>query len=56
VARMLARMHPSFCPYCRRSPGLDCPDAGVDKRTQRVREKRAWRREAWMVYQSAIRW
>lgn len=52
MARMLARMHPAFCPRCRRSPGLDCPDVGVDKRTQRVREKRVWRREARMIYQS----
>lgn len=46
MARMLARVHPSFCPVCRRPPGVDCPDAGVDGRTQRVREKREWRREA----------
>lgn len=46
MARMLSRMHPSFCPACRRGPaGLDCPDDGVDKRTQRAREKRQWRRE-----------
>lgn len=42
---MLSRMHPSFCPYCRGGPaGPDCADDAVDKRTQRSREKRAWRR------------
>jgi hypothetical protein len=56
VARMLARVHPPFCLYCRRGPGLDCPDAGVDKRTQRVREKRVWRREARMIYQPGRGW
>lgn len=46
MARMLSRVHPSFCPFCRRNPaGLDCADSGVDKKTQRAREKRAWRRE-----------
>ena len=49
---MLSRVHPSFCPACRRSPGLDCPDAGVDRKTQRGREKAVWRREARMIYQS----
>lgn len=49
MARMLTRVHPSFCPSCRRSPaGLDCPDSGVDKKTQRRREKWQWRRE-WEV-------
>lgn len=47
MARLLSRVHPSFCPVCRRSPaGIDCPDNGVDKKTQRAREKRSWRREA----------
>lgn len=46
VARMLSRVHPSFCPFCRHYPaGPDCADSGVDKRTQRVREKRQWRRD-----------
>ena len=46
MARMLARVHPSFCPVCRRGPaGPDCPDSGVDRKSQRAREKRAWRRE-----------
>lgn len=45
MARMLSRMHPSFCPACRHGPaGIDCPDSGVDKKTQRGREKREWRR------------
>lgn len=45
---MLARVHPSFCPVCRRSPaGVDCPDSGADGKTQRVREKPEWRRKAW---------
>lgn len=45
MARMLARMRPSFCPVCRRSPaGPDCPDTAVDKKTQRAREKQQWRR------------
>jgi hypothetical protein len=34
MTRMLSRVHPSFC-----------PDSGVDKKTQRAREKRQWRRE-----------
>jgi len=43
---MLGRVHPSFCPACRRGPaGPDCPDSGVAKRVQRAREKREWRRE-----------
>lgn len=47
MARMLSRMHPSFCPVCRRGPaGRDCPDSAVDKKTQRAREKREWRQEA----------
>jgi len=47
MARMLSRVHPSFCPSCRCSPaGRDCPDDGVDKKTQRAREKRQWRRDA----------
>jgi len=51
VARMLSRVHPSFCPVCRWGPaGLDCPDSGVGKRAQRAREKRAWRREAANYY------
>ncbi|GAA3852708.1 hypothetical protein GCM10023084_03670 [Streptomyces lacrimifluminis] len=46
MPRMLSRIRPSFCPVCRRGPaGPDCPDGGVDKRTQRSREKREWRRE-----------
>lgn len=45
MARMLSRMHPSFCPVCCCGPvGPDCPDSGVDKKTQRGREKREWRR------------
>lgn len=52
MARMLSRMHPSFCPVCRRGPaGMDCPDDAVDKRTQRTREKRQWKADA----QNAIR-
>lgn len=47
MARMLSRMHPSFCPYCRGGPaGPDCPDDAVGKKTQRAREKRQWRRQA----------
>lgn len=50
MARMLGRVHPSFCPACRHSPaGIDCPDAGVDRKTQRAREKRQWRREVRMT-------
>lgn len=46
MARMLSKMHPSFCPVCRRGPaGRDCPDDGVNKKTQRARERRQWRRE-----------
>jgi len=47
MARMLSRMHPSFCPYCRGGPaGPDCADDAVDKKTQRAREKRQWKAEA----------
>ena len=47
MARMLSRMHPSFCPVCRGGPaGPDCPDDAVDKKTQRAREKRQWKAEA----------
>ncbi|ELP67686.1 hypothetical protein STRTUCAR8_08536 [Streptomyces turgidiscabies Car8] len=54
MPRMLARVHPSFCPVCRRSPGVDCPDSGVDGKTQRSREKREWRREVRAVIASRL--
>lgn len=46
MARMLGVCQRDWCPQCRRPPGIDCPSASRDKRAERARENRQWRREA----------
>lgn len=48
MARMLGTCQRDWCPRCRTAPGIDCPSTARDKRAERKREKRAWRREAGM--------
>jgi ribosomal protein L44E len=43
---MLGTCRRPWCPYCRRPAEIDCPDVSRDKKSERAREKRAWRREA----------
>lgn len=37
---MPGRVNPSWCPHCRATPGLDCPDTGRTPRQVRRTETR----------------
>ncbi|WP_406516345.1 hypothetical protein OH809_45170 (plasmid) [Streptomyces sp. NBC_00873] len=44
MTRMLGTWSRPWCPYCHGPAGEDCPSRSWSKKTQRAREKRAWRR------------
>ena len=45
MARMLGTWTRDWCPVCRTTAGPDCPSTARTRKSQRLREKRQWRRD-----------